>query len=572
VWRGARLLPLLAATVVPAAAAVNPPQVAFKQFPGDRQAIVRLDETGGGAVELTQGKPTPSEFGEFSWSPDGSQLVYSSDGVVGGDLYVLGADGTGLRRLTFQGGNDHPAWSPDGRLIVYVHTVRGPRLEAELWLVSAEGGSPSQITMDGGQKFPPAWSPDGSRLAYTRFPAGGDFEVRVLDVATRRVLMSTRGFDNVWSPDGSRVAVQNGSQLEVVDADGGGRRTVARNEAAQPQWSPDGSRIAFSRSHCVNIFRGICGGHAESVYEVGADGRGERRLTGPISGGAGAVTEGHPNDGSSAPAWWPDGSRLFFFLGRNRAFVMNADGTCERPFGPRTLFLGQPVWRPGSMPSLPPLECVDLRARAVAVRRSFGRRERARMLVVIENDGNRSATELTLTLRVARGRGRVRPPLSSCRGTAVVRCNLAPLAAGASSQLFVTVVGQRPPVVELLARVVAPGDEATTTALATVLNCDLVGTRRADRLVGTRGRDAICGLEGPDVIVAGAGNDIVKGDAGDDKLVGGPGRDKIWGSKGRDRIHTRDGRPDDVDCGLSRDTVFADNFDRVVENCERVTR
>ena len=104
VGRASRFLVLLAAGALPAAGAATPPQVAFKQFPGDRQAIVVVDEAGRDAVELTRGKPTPSEFGSFSWSPDGSRLVYASEGLVGGDLYSVGADGGGLARLTADGG------------------------------------------------------------------------------------------------------------------------------------------------------------------------------------------------------------------------------------------------------------------------------------------------------------------------------------------------------------------------------------------------------------------------------------------------------------------------------------
>jgi Tol biopolymer transport system component len=248
-----RLILLLAAGVLPAAGPANPAQVAFKQFPGDRQAIVVLDEAGSDAVELTRGKPTPSEFGSFSWSPDGSRLVYASEGVVGGDLYGLRADGAELARLTSDGGNDNPAWSPSGERIAYVHTerVRLPsglfRLDAEIWLVSAAGGDRQRLTNDAGQKYAPQWSPDGSRIVYSRLGPGSQFGTFVIEAASGRRLLAAPGNRGAWSPDGTRLAVETDSGIDVLAADGTRRRTVARRRALEPRWSPDGTRLAFVR-------------------------------------------------------------------------------------------------------------------------------------------------------------------------------------------------------------------------------------------------------------------------------------------------------------------------------------
>ena len=60
------------------------------------------------------------------------------------------------------------------------------------------------------------------------------------------------------------------------------------------EWSPDGKRIVFSRFNCGSYFKGICAASLSSIYVVGADGRGERRLTGPIGGGPFSTLAGHP--------------------------------------------------------------------------------------------------------------------------------------------------------------------------------------------------------------------------------------------------------------------------------------
>jgi hypothetical protein len=109
-----------------------------------------------------------------------------------------------------------------------------------------------------------------------------------------------------------------------------------------------------------------------------------------------------------------------------------------------------------------------------------------------------------------------------------------------------------------------------------------------DRISGSTGRDRVNGGAGKDVISGGSsadriagdqgndrangnsGNDSIKGNSGSDRLTGGSGRDRISGGIGNDRIDVRDGKADRVSCGKGRDTVFADRFDRIARDCERV--
>jgi hypothetical protein len=551
-----RLTPVLAIAAVASAGAATTPHVAFERA-GNSYEIVRLDQNGSNLVELTRGHPEPTISEAFSWSPDGTRLVYAERGIVGGDLYALDADGTTAIRLTSGGGNQFPAWSPDGRWIAYVHTVRVPqpgglfRLDEDVWLVAPDGHGAHALTNDKTAKRRPAWSPDSKRILY------GGSGTSIVDAATGRRLLHTNDGGGAWSPDGSRIAVVTGRGIDVIGTDGSGRRKVARSGAGGPEWSPDGSRIAFERSHCTLGVKGLCGTILHAVYTVGADGSGERRLTGPIGGGPGSTVEGFPNDDGELQAWWPDGSQLFFtFAGR--MYAMNADGSCQRPFGPANLLLRDPAWQPGAKPSVPPLRCADLRVRATPVRNLVGLRGDARVRLSIENDGNETATGVELTLKLAFGRGQVRPPPRSCRGERVIVCELAPVAAGRTTQLTVSVAAPRSPGFQLRASVTGAehdSDPATNTTLAgvTVLDCDIVGTARSDRLGGTSGRDSICALAGGDVIHAGAG------------------RDRIEGGSGADSIYARDGERDTIDCGAGRDTVRADRIDKLTR-CERVVR
>ena len=110
-----------------------------------------------------------------AWSPDGRQLVFT--GFDGGlsDLYVINRDGTGLRRLTNDRYADlQPAWSPDGNTIAFV-TDRGPETDFDLLRFAnmrialydlATGTVEPLPRMEQGKNINPAWSPDGRALAF----------------------------------------------------------------------------------------------------------------------------------------------------------------------------------------------------------------------------------------------------------------------------------------------------------------------------------------------------------------------------------------------------------------------
>jgi Tol biopolymer transport system component len=110
-----------------------------------------------------------------SWSPDGSQIVFT--GFDGGlsDLFLINRDGTGLRRLTHDRYADlEPTWSPDGRTIAF-STDRGGETDFDelrignmrLALYHLDTGAIELLGhMDEGKNINPVWSPDGQSIAF----------------------------------------------------------------------------------------------------------------------------------------------------------------------------------------------------------------------------------------------------------------------------------------------------------------------------------------------------------------------------------------------------------------------
>jgi Tol biopolymer transport system component len=157
----------------------------------------------------------PEEDHVHDWSPDGKWLVTVSDRDririnrtsfinYGYQLYLMKPDGSAQRRLTKDGVNLQPRFSPDGKQILYSYT-RPDRVEGGWWLLDVDGGNPREVFRREGLtgSDTACWSPDGKHLALILF----DWS---LDEQGRRVLNS----------DAANF------RIEIVDADGKNRREL----------------------------------------------------------------------------------------------------------------------------------------------------------------------------------------------------------------------------------------------------------------------------------------------------------------------------------------------------------
>jgi TolB protein len=165
--------------------------------------IYTSDINGNDLVRLTD-----NEWSDNSpkWSPDGSQIVFSSNRDTSiPDIFIMNADGTAVRKLTSSAegwASLAPEFSPDGTEIVYV--LQDPEGNRDIYVMDTDGGSQRRLTDDGRGHHHPSWSPDGTRIAYERF--------------------GREPVPDVW----------------VMNADGTGKMAVTTDQDfdAQPAWSP----------------------------------------------------------------------------------------------------------------------------------------------------------------------------------------------------------------------------------------------------------------------------------------------------------------------------------------------
>ncbi len=211
---------------------------------------------------------------ECSFSPDGAWIVFSSnrnhynrtkeltqkeaekaaiDLSYFADIYIMKADGTGVKQLTSEPGYDGgPFFSPDGSRVVWRRFSEDGAV-ADVFTMKTDGSDVVQVTDFGAMSWAPFYHPSGEYMVFTSNKLGFEnFELYIVDTAGKKEpvrISYTDGFDGlpVFSPDGKQLAwtsnrtPEKQSQIFIAD------------------WNHDAAKAAlakgFSRAPHTNVDR-----------------------------------------------------------------------------------------------------------------------------------------------------------------------------------------------------------------------------------------------------------------------------------------------------------------------------
>jgi TolB protein len=229
-----------------------------------------------------------------SWSPDGKQIAFVGNVEPDNpDIFIMNADGSGLRRLTaFPGDDSHPHWAANGR-IVFNSAQTTPDLKAEwsrqwheVFSINPDGTDLRQHTRCKTVCTYPSLSPDGNKILFRKVLDTPGFnwdlssskrnsEVFVADVNGENEvnISNSAAFDGwpMWSPDSkrllftsNRMGPANVGHIFLVNADGSGLTQLSSGSWSyqQASWSHDGKKIYAYQNHAEYGFGDV------AVFEV----------------------------------------------------------------------------------------------------------------------------------------------------------------------------------------------------------------------------------------------------------------------------------------------------------------
>jgi Tol biopolymer transport system component len=218
-----------------------------------------------------------------AWSADGTKIAFNVVHQGSHEIYTMNSDGSRLTQLTPTDGipSNQPVWSPDGTKIAFWSYSDGASgSNADVYVMNADGSGVRRLTTHPDRETAPAWSPDGTKIAFERHGATlSDIWVMNASDGVSQVNLTPNSAASLdlspdWSPDGTKIVFSGGpwpapnSELYTVNAAGSPRSALTNTpevSEGDPAWSPDGTEILFN-AYDITV------GTVTGIWKMRADG------------------------------------------------------------------------------------------------------------------------------------------------------------------------------------------------------------------------------------------------------------------------------------------------------------
>jgi len=302
--------------------------------------------------------PVATIINDDAMLSSGGKIAFVSNRDGNNEIYLMSADGSSQTNLTNSPENDvEPSWHPNAPKVVFVR--RG-----------ANGGFIYVMNDDGSEAealhaypFPysrflsePAYSPSSSDIVYS-YMENGTYNILSTSSSgspyrSNLITSTANDLHPRLSPDARFLAFHSSlespsmpGEIFVADADGKNQYQLTSNEAndIDPSWNVDGSKIVFCSDRNGN----------NDIYVMNANGSDQTRLT---------------FDGASdiQPCFSPDGSKIAFASNRDgdyEIYIIDIDGSNLTRLTSAEGDDTHPAWDSEDIPSaLPTISITDVTA------------------------------------------------------------------------------------------------------------------------------------------------------------------------------------------------------------------